>query len=134
MQQRLNIITLGVKNVEKSTQFYETKFGWSKSDDSNENITFFSLNGILLALYKSIELAEDATVDPVGDGFKAVTLAYNTKAETEVDLIFTDLENKGVKIIKNPEKVAWGGYSGYVSDIDDHLWEIAYNPFFNFED
>jgi hypothetical protein len=36
----------------------------------------------------------------------------------------------GATLVKNPQKVSWGGYSGYFKDPDGHLWEIAYNPHF----
>ena len=129
MEQRLTIITLGVSDLKKSTQFYESKFGWKKSESSNEHITFFTLNGIQLALYGKNELAEDATVDSDGNGFKSFTLAYNVRSEKEVDQTIAELREKGVEIIKQPQKVNWGGYSSYVSDLDGNLWEIAFNPF-----
>ncbi len=129
MEQRLTIITLGVSDLKNSTAFYETKFGWKKSELSNEYISFFTLNGIQLALYERNELAKDATVNPNGNGFKGFTIAYNTKSEKEVDQLITELRAKGVKIIKEPQKVNWGGYSSYVSDIDGYLWEIAFNPY-----
>jgi hypothetical protein len=129
MEQRLTIITLGVSDLKKSTDFYKTKFGWKKSELSNEHISFFTLNGIQLALYDRNELAEDATVNSNGYGFKGFTLAYNTKSEKEVDQLIEKLRAEGVKIIKEPQKVIWGGYSSYVSDLDGNLWEIAFNPF-----
>ena len=134
MQQRLTIVGLGVENLESSTSFYEIHFGWNKTESSNENITFFQLNGILLSLYPREKLAEDATVDPQGSGFKGVTLAYNTRSEAEVDEIIDHLSEAGVTIIKKPQKVFWGGYSSYISDPDGHLWEIAYNPFLPMDD
>lgn len=123
------MITLGVKDLKKSTAFYENKFGWKKSATSNENITFFLLNGINLSLFGREALAEDATVNSTGSGFKAVTLAYNARSEKEVDRIIDQLRERDVKIVKDPSKVFWGGYSSYVSDIDGNLWEIAYNPY-----
>ncbi|WP_435623030.1 VOC family protein [Flagellimonas sp.] len=134
MEQRLTIVTLGVSDLEKSTHFYETQFGWIKSKSSNEYISFFTLNGILLSLYKKNELADDATVDSKGMGFKGFTLAYNTRSEGEVGLIFENLKAKGVEIVKKPQKVHWGGYSGYVSDLDGNLWEIAFNPFLKLDE
>lgn len=129
MEQRLTIITLGVKNLYKSTEFYETQFGWKKSASSNESITFFSLNGIYISLYEKEKLAEDAEIDALGEGFKGFTLAYNARSKEEVDQIFDDFKSKGVKIIKSPQEVFWGGYSGYVADLDGNLWEIAFNPY-----
>ena len=134
MEQRLTIITLGVSDLKKATEFYASKFGWKKSGSSNENITFFPLNGVLLALYGNNELAEDATVNPEGNGFKGFTLAYNARSEKEVDQTIAELRAKGVEIIKEPQKVNWGGYSSYVSDMDGNLWEIAFNPFLGLDE
>jgi len=134
MEQRLTIITLGVSDVRKSTEFYESKFGWKKNESSNENISFFTLHGIQLALYGKNELAEDATVSSYGNGFKSFTLAYNVKHEKEVDQTIEELREKGVEIIKEPQKVNWGGYSSYVSDLDGNLWEIVFNPFLGLDE
>ncbi|NER17533.1 VOC family protein [Spongiivirga citrea] len=134
MDQRLTIITLGVSDLKKSTDFYETKFGWKKSEFSNEHISFFILNGIQLAIYGRNELADDATVDSNGNGFKGFTLAYNTKSEKEVDQLIEELRKKGVEIVKEPQKVNWGGYSSYIADIDGNLWEIAFNPFLELDE
>jgi len=129
MEQRLTIITLGVSDLKKSTDFYETKFGWKKSESSNEDISLFDLNGIQLALYGRNELAKDATVNPDGNGFKGFTISYNTKSENEVDQLIEMLKIQGVKIVKEPQKTDWGGYSSYISDLDGNLWEIAFNPY-----
>lgn len=129
MEQRLSIITLGVKDLKTSIDFYTNKFGWKQAEPANENIAFFQLNGIQLALYERKALADDATIDAAGSGFKGFSLAYNTRSEKEVDEIIAVLRKKGVKILKEPQKVFWGGYSSYISDPDDNIWEIAYNPF-----
>ena len=129
MEQRITFFTLGVTDLKVSTHFYENNFGWKRSAMSTENIVFFDLNGIHLSLYNRAALAEDATVDPAGSGFKGFTMAHNVKSEKEVDELIEDLRNRGVKIVKEPQKVFWGGYSSYVSDPDGNLWEIAFNPF-----
>ena len=129
MEQRLSIITLGVADLARATDFYLNKFGWEKSEESNENIIFIHLNGIFLSLYQKEKLAEDAGVEPKGEGFKAFTIAFNTRSEDEVDQLFDKYGKMGVKIAKKPEKAFWGGYSGYIADPDDNLWEIAFNPF-----
>ena len=134
MQPRVTIIGLGVNNLKTATAFYKEKFGWKLTKASNEHISFFQLNGLLLSLYPKDKLAEDATVDANGSGFKGFTLAYNTHTKEEVDEIFADLESKGVTIVKKPEHVFWGGYSGYIADLDDNLWEIAYNPFLGLDE
>ncbi len=87
----------------------------------------------MLAIYPREKLAEDALVTMEGSGFSGITLAYNAQNEAEVDMIITDLKAKGVKIVKEPQKVFWGGYSSYFADPDGYLWEVAYNPFFAFD-
>ncbi len=129
MEQRMTIVGLGVADLAIANDFYENKFGWTKSPYSNDSITFFQMNGILLSLYSREALAEDATVDHEGSGFKGFTLAYNARSEEEVDQVIADLEAKGVTIVKRPQKVFWGGYSSYVADPDGNLWEIAHNPY-----
>ena len=129
MDQRVTIIGLGVNDLKIAGDFYENKLGWKKMKSSNEGIHFYQLNGLLLSLYPKEKLAEDAGVDPEGSGFKCFTLAYNTRSEAEVDDLIASLEAKGVTIVKRPQKVFWGGYSSYIADPDDNLWEIAYNPY-----
>lgn len=129
MEQRLTIIGLGVKNLAVSTQFYTEILGWKKTEASNENITFIQMNGLLLSFYDRDKLAEDAEVSANGSGFKAFSLAYNTRTKEEVNEVFRMLKSKGVTVVKDPEEVFWGGYSGYFYDPDNNLWEVAFNPF-----
>ena len=79
-------------------------------------------------------MAVDALISPEGSGFSGITLAYNARSESEVNEIISGLKSKGVKIIKEPQKVFWGGYSSYFADPDDYRWEVAYNPFFLFDE
>jgi len=129
MEQRITIITLGVNDLDTSIDFYENKFGWERSEMSNKDIVFYQLNGLYISLYSKNELAKDATVEATGNGFKGFTLSYNTASEKEVDDLIHFLKSKGVRVVKEPEKVFWGGYSSYIADPDDNLWEIAFNPF-----
>ncbi|NEM98950.1 VOC family protein [Pontibacter burrus] len=129
MEQRITLITLGVKNLQRSKDFYINTFGWKPQETSNESILFFQLNGIQLALFPQESLADDAGVSADGKGFRGFSLAHNVRSEKEVDELVAALEAKGVRVLKQPEKVFWGGYSSYIADPDDNLWEIAYNPF-----
>ena len=129
MQSRITLITLGVSDLKKSRAFYENAFGWKPLPASDDNIVFFQLNGLQLALFPDHALAEDAGVPEKGSGFKKFSLAHNLRSEKEVDELIADLELKGVKIVKRPQKVFWGGYSSYVADPDGNLWEFAFNPY-----
>ncbi|MFN8414590.1 MAG: VOC family protein [Anaerolineales bacterium] len=134
MKQHLHLITLGVRDFEKSKKFYTETLGWKPSSASQEDVAFFQAGGVVLAIYPREKLAEDAMTSPAGNGFSGITLAYNAKSESEVDEIIRDLKAKGVKIVKEPQKVFWGGYSSYFADPDEYHWELAYNPFFEFDD
>lgn len=129
IEQTLSVITLGVNDLKISSDFYENKFGWNPTNTSDKKIKFYELENIHLSLYPKHKLAEDATVSSVGSGFKGFTLALNFDSEEKVDEIINMLREKGVNIIKEPQKVFWGGYSSYIMDPDSNLWEIMYNPF-----
>lgn len=134
MRQKINIITLGVADLAKSLDFYENGLGWKKSAMSQDDIAFFQMGGIVLSLYPREKLAEDVTIDTEGSGFSGVTIAYNAKSEGEVDEVLQKVEKLGATIVKKAQKVFWGGYSGYFRDPDGHLFEVAYNPFVEFDE
>lgn len=129
MEQRLTLITLGVKNLQRAKDFYIKVFGWQPTAASTDGIVFFRLQGLHLALFPQESLADDAGVAADGKGFRRFSLAHNVGSEQEVDELVAILEEKGATVLKRPEKVFWGGYSSYIADPDENLWEIAYNPF-----
>lgn len=135
MEQRLSLVSLGVADVAASTAFYE-RLGWKRSvANSNEHITFFQLGGIILGLYGAQALADDIGIEYSDRiGFNNATLAYNTRTKDEVDQVLIEAEAAGATLLKPAEDVFWGGYSGYFSDPDGHLWEVAWNPFFPIAD
>src|SRR5215211_822499 len=133
MNQHLHIVTLGVSDLETSRKFYAETLGW-KISRPQEGIVFFQAGGVVLALFPREELAKDALVSPEGNGFVGFSLAYNAQSEAEVDAMISDLKSKGVRILKEPQKVFWGGYSSYFADPDGNCWEVAYNPLFLFDE
>lgn len=129
MEPRISMITLGVDDIERSVAFYENGLGLPRLKSSPE-VAFFSLNGTWLGLFGREALAEDAHVSPKGDGFNSFTLSHNVSSPKEVDALVDQALQAGAKLVKKPEMVSWGGYSGYFSDPDGHLWEVAHNPHF----
>ena len=129
MEQRVSLITLGVADLERSRAFYE-RLGWRRSMAQTEGIVFFQAGSIALALYPRNELAKDAHVTSDGQGFSGITLAYNGRTRAEVDSVLNEAAAAGAKIVKPAEEAFWGGYSGYFSDPDGFLWEVAWNPGF----
>lgn len=129
MQPRISMITLAVRDLPAAIAFYEHGLGFPRMDSPPE-VAFFTLDGTWLALYGREALAEDATVSDRGEGFEGFTLAHNVGSEREVDAVVAQAVAAGATLVKPPQKVSWGGYSGYFKDPDGHLWEAAYNPFF----
>jgi len=130
MDQHINYITLGVADVGRSRRFYQEVFGWQESAESNEHIAFFQTGGaLILALFPRAALAADAGIAADGNGFPCFTLAHNVASREAVDALFAKFRAQGVTITKAPQAVFWGGYSGYISDPDGFLWEIAHNPY-----
>lgn len=134
MRQKLSLVTLGVQDLQRALDFYKSGLEWKPSSASGDDVAFFPMGGIVLALYPREKLAEDATIDARGSGFSGIALAYNAKSQAEVDEVLQTVKRIGGKIVKPAEKVFWGGYSGYFADPDGHLWEVAWNPFWTFDD
>lgn len=133
MEPRISLLTLGVRDLARSRAFYE-ELGFAASSASTEDVAFFQLGGVALGLFGWDSLAEDARVDPAGDGFRGVTIAYNVRSKDEVAPMLAAAEGAGGRIVKPAQDVAWGGHHGYFADPDGHLWEVAWNPFFPLAD
>ncbi len=129
MKPRISMITLGVRDLAVAIDFYEKGLGFPRMA-SPPTVAFFTLNGTWLGLYGREALAEDAQVCAHGEGFEAFALAHNLESEKEVDAVVAQAIEAGATLVKKPQKVFWGGYSGYFKDPDGHLWEVAHNPFF----
>lgn len=130
MEQRLSILTLGVQDLVRAKNFYLDGLGWTEQEQDSDGIVFIQMPGIVFALYPIHALAEDIGVPtPTGVTQGGVTLAYNTREESEVDTVLATAVDAGATLVKAAEKVFWGGYSGYFADPDGHLWEVAFNPF-----
>ncbi len=127
---RLNIITLGVKDIKKSFMFYQgLGFETKQSHEEKIDIVFFNNQGTKLALYPIDALKMDINeINPPKktNAFSGITIAYNTKSKAEVDAVLSKAETLGGKIVKPACHVFWGGYSGYFEDLDGYLFEVAY--------
>lgn len=99
-----------------------------------DDLALFPLGGITLALYPRQELADDAMIKNTQSDFAGLTISYNAKSESEVDTVLKEVESLGATIIKPALKVFWGGYSGYFKDLDGHIFEVAFNPFWELDE
>lgn len=127
MDQRISLITLGVRDLDRATQFYRD-LGWAPVD-SPDGVVAFDLIGQTLGLFPLDALAQDIGL-PVSDlGTGAATLAHNLRDRAGVDDLMRRAEAAGAHILKPATESFWGGYHGYFRDPDGHIWEIAHNPF-----
>ena len=126
--QRITLVTLGVRDLPAARAFY-ARLGWEEHAESQPGVAFFQLHGQALALFGLIDLAKDQGRHEAPLGTGAITLAQNFETEAEVDAAYAAALAAGGTALKAPEKVFWGGYSGYWADPDGHVWEVAMNPF-----
>ena len=126
MDQRLSLVTLGVRDLRRARAFYEA-LGWTISAALDDEVVFFRAGGMIVALWGREQLAEDSGVVDSG-GWGGVTLAYNVSSPDEVDAVIEEARAAGGAIGREPAKTFWGGYSGVFLDPDGHPWEIAHNP------
>lgn len=127
-RERVTLITLGVQDLDRSRRFY-ADWGWQAHPASQPGLVLFQMTGAALALFQRGELAHDQGRPEAELGTGAMTLAQNCADDAEADAVFAAALAAGARAIKPPEKAVWGGYSGYFADPDDHVWEIACNPF-----
>lgn len=130
---RISLITLGVADLAASRAFY-SRLGWHEHGDSQPGVAFIQFQGQVLALFGLPDLAADQGRPGTALGTGAITLAQNFTTEAEVDAAFAAAIAAGATALKTPEKVFWGGYSGYWADPDGHVWEVAMNPFWPLAD
>ena len=130
MEPRISIITLSVNDLPRSVAFYRDGLGLTLFDENTESIAFFRNRGTWLALYPREALAADVGISAEGSGFSGVTLAHNLRSREEVDALLDVAVSAGANLVKPAQDTLWGGYSGYFSDPDGYLWEIAWNPHF----
>jgi hypothetical protein len=126
VEQRISMVTLGVADVTRTRMFYE-QLGWHGQEV--EETVFFQAGGMAVVLWGRARLAGDAGIeDGSADGFGGVALAHNVRSRSEVDEVLRQAADAGAEITRAAEETFYGGYAGYFTDPDGHVWEIAYNP------
>lgn len=125
--QRVTLITLGVDDLDRSRAFYAA-LGWTPAE-ALDQVVFYRMHGLVLGLFGKSALAADQGRPDAPLGTGAITLAQNFATEAEVNAAYATTLAAGATSLKAPEKVFWGGYSGYYADPDGHVWELAKNPF-----
>jgi uncharacterized protein len=140
MKQRINILTLGVNDLKKSMKFYQNGLGWKTkgiigTEFENGEVVLFDLdNGMKLSLYERKNLAWDSKLKLQPESATEFSIGYFVNSDKEVVSVMEQAKKAGAKIIKPAQKTFWGGYAGYIQDLDGHLWEIGHNPGWKIEE
>ena len=132
MEQRLSLVTLGVRDLPRARAFYEA-LGWRTNAAPDDDVVFFQAGGMIVALWGRAELAEDSGVQDSG-GWGGITLAHNVRSPAEVDTVIAEADAAGATVTRSGAETFWGGYSGAFTDPDGHAWEVAHNPHWTIAD
>lgn len=138
MQPHIDVITLAVRDLERSLAFYRELGLHSDGitgtsypgDDVNPDgtVAMFQLDGgLVLALYPRTELAKDAHVALGTPRQGEFSIGHIVAEKREVDELLTRAEAAGAELTGPAHDRAWGIYSGYFRDPDGHLWEIIWS-------
>lgn len=127
MEQRISLITLGVRDMQAVAAFYEA-LGWQRVE-TQDGVIAFDLIGQTLGLYPLEKLAEDIglSVEEMGRG--ASTFSYNVREKADVGAVLDAAQAAGGRILRPASDVFWGGHIGYFADPEGTIWEVAHNPY-----
>ena len=133
MKQSITFVTIAVNDFNKELAFYRDVLGWQPFNVMENIIAFFKVGSFVFSLCATKELSDDVGSELTTKPYLGVTLAQNLPSEQAVDEAFAAIRKAGGTITKDPVRASWGGYSGYFTDPEGHLWEIAYNPQFEYD-
>jgi uncharacterized protein len=138
MKPRISVLTIGVDDLERSLKFYRDGLGLSTKGIIGQEfehgaVAFFDLQaGLKLAIWNRVDIAYDAQVTQTASSMTEFTIGHNVGSKEDVDQVMEHAKKAGASIVKPPQDTFWGGYSGYFHDPDGHLWEIVWNPDWEF--
>lgn len=132
MANRITLITLAARNLTAQAAFYKS-LGW-ESEFQSDDVVFYNLGGLKFGLYTAEKLAHDLnkSVDDLGTGAQTLTVNFASKAE--VDAAYGAAITAGGTVLKRPDDIFWGGYTGSWADPEGHVWEYAWNPFWELDE
>jgi hypothetical protein len=117
MEQRVSLVTLGVKDLARARAFYEA-LGWTGARQPDDEVCFFQAGGMVFGLWTALG----------GHGAPGIELAYNVRSPEEVDAVLAEAQRAGGTIKRPAARAEWGGITGAFADPDGYVWEVAHNP------
>jgi catechol 2,3-dioxygenase-like lactoylglutathione lyase family enzyme len=117
VEQRISLVTLGVRDLARARAFYEA-IGWRSAQQPDGEVAFFQAGGMIFGLWTALG----------GHGAPGIELAHNVRSPEAVEAVLTEAERAGATIVRQASRADWGGYSGAFADPDGYVWEVAHNP------
>ncbi len=130
MDQRLSMVTLGVRDVAQARAFYERGLGWRASLISSTALVVFRAGSLLITLQPRGEVAADFGLDDHGpvEQFSGLGLSHAVGSREEAIMIMARAEAAGGIVTRRTAETSWGGYAGAFCDLDGYAWELVWNP------
>lgn len=131
MDPKVTVITLGVRDLERSRRFYVEGLGWRPTLEVENEVIFIQVaGGQLLALWEVTEMAREAGA--IGHSHKAppMTLGHNVDTREDVKRVIDEAVAAGASLVSPATATSWGGTNGYFADPDGFRWEVAHNSGF----
>ena len=134
MHPHISVLTLGVKDLERSVEFYRDGLGFGTKgivgrEFEHGAVAFFDMSdGLKLALWAQDDIVHDTGLRKTPVSSTAVTFGHNVNRREDVDVIMEQARRAGARIVKEAQPTFYGGYAGYFCDPDEHVWEVVFNP------
>jgi catechol 2,3-dioxygenase-like lactoylglutathione lyase family enzyme len=138
MKPRITVITLGVDDLERSLVFYREGLGLPTQgivgkEFEHGAVAFFDLQaGLKLAIWNRKDIAHEAKILQTASSPTEFTIGHNVGSKEEVDKVMEQAKKAGAVITDPAHDAFWGGYTGHFQDPDGHLWEVVWNPHWEF--
>ena len=117
MEQRISLITLGVRDLARERAFYEA-LGWADAQQPDDEVCFFQAGGMVFALWTGVE----------GHGAPGIEIAHNVRSPEQVASVLAEAEAAGGTVVRAAGRAEWGGTTGAFADPEGYVWEVAHNP------
>lgn len=130
----MTVLTIGVDDLERSVRFYRDGLGFATegivgAEFDHGAVAFFDFQpGLRLALWPRNSIAHDTGLPTGTPSPTDFTLGHNVDSRDEVDRLMAEAARAGAVTVKEAQTTFYGGYAGYFSDPDAHLWEVVYLP------
>ena len=126
MTSSISFITIPVKDIKKSSDFYKIVFDWTKDPKSTEEVHFFKHSNATFALcsepyFKSIlGLSKEACLSN-----NSTLFSVNFQDEDAVHRVFLKAIESGAAVVKTPAITEWKSFAGFFKAPDGVSWEVA---------